>query len=310
MILTAQRVLVGISLGADTTPELMVTDLDRGALNQALRVVKASGGTIHLHHSIDWVGFDPVAAVPELADAAIERANSLLAKLIDECRSAGVQTSASASIGPAWSELLAAAERFNADLLVIGPRAHSTDILGKLTYGSTAQKLARKSPCSVWIVHPSASEGPKRAGVMVDLKAYTDEMVELGNWLRDKLGMATDLVHCVDFPADIALQRLPNAAEALRKYHAEVLVDAAKRIEAALGDRKKEWRVDLSDAWVTQVAPELVDKRGVDLLVIAGTTKPGLAGIFLGSTAAKLVARATCSTLVARAFPGWPSPEE
>ncbi|MCB9507401.1 MAG: universal stress protein [Myxococcales bacterium] len=307
MKLDVKRILVGISLGADTTPELGVTELDRGALAHALRIAKEVGATLRLHHSIDWVGFDPVAAVPELADAAIERANRLLQQLVAECAAAGVTATGAASIGPAWSELLSAAEGWGADLIVIGPRAHSTDLLGHLTYGSTAQKLARNAHCSVWVVHPSATGWPTRAAVMVDLKDYSVEMVELGNFLRERFGIATDLVHCVDFPADIALQRLPNAGDAIRAYHREILVDAMKHIETLLGDSRPNWHIDVSDQWVTHVTEKLTTDRRVDLFVIAGTKKPGIAGAILGSTAAKLVRRAHGSTLVARGG-AWVSP--
>lgn len=300
MNLNVSRILVGVSLGADVTPNLAVTDLDRNAFENALWLAKKTGAEIRLHHSIDWVGFDPVAAVPDLADAAREQASALLAELVEEVKAAGLRGTHSVSIGPAWSELVETSERWPADLVVIGPRAHSTDLLGRLTYGSTAQKLARRATCGVWVVHPDSGIGFEHPIFLVDLTPMSRELVELGNWMREKLDVTTDLLHCVDFPADVALHRLPNASEAIENYHREVLAAAESHIDDLLGPDREGWNCDVADDWVVRVAPKLAESHGADLLVIAGTSKPGLAGKLLGSTAAKLLGRATTSTLVVK----------
>lgn len=300
MKLDVERILVGVSLGADVTPNLAVTDLDRNAFDNAVWLARRVGAEIRLHHSIDWVGFDPVAAVPDLADAAREQASALLASLANEAREAGLQATHSVSIGPAWSEIAETADRWPADLIVIGPRAHSTDLLGKLTYGSTARKLARRASCGVWVVHPESGVGFEHPIFLVDLSPVSHEIVELGNWMRSKLEVTTDLLHCVDFPADVALHRLPNAVEAIRSYHQDVLQAADQHIDQLIGPDREGWNCDVADDWVVRVAPKLAESHGADLIVIAGTSKPGLAGKLLGSTAAKLLGRATTSTLIVK----------
>lgn len=301
MKLDAKRILVGVSLGADVTPNLAVTELDRNAFDNALWLAAKIGAEIRVHHAVDWVGFDPVAAVPDLADAAREQATALLVELTEAAQAAGVRATHSVSIGPAWSELVEAAERWPADLIVIGPRAHSTDLLGRLTYGSTAQKLARRAACAVWVVTPGSGVGFRHPIFLIDLSPVSHELVALGNSMREVLGdVTTELLHCVDFPADVALHRLPNAADAIRRYHEEVLYNADKHIDALVGPGREGWICDVADDWVVRVAPKLAESRGADLIVIAGTSKPGLAGKLLGSTAAKLLGRATTSTLVVK----------
>jgi nucleotide-binding universal stress UspA family protein len=118
--------------------------------------------------------------------------------------------------------------------------------------------------------------------------------------MRATLGVETELLHCVDFPADIALHRLPNATSAIEDYHKAVIEEAEKQIDALIGPDRKGWRVDVIDDWVVRVAPKVADAHDADLLVLTSTAKEGLAGKLLGSTASKLLGKTTRSTFIHR----------
>lgn len=300
MNLDLQRILVGISLGADVSTELEVSDLDRRAFDNALWIAKQVGAKLRLHHSIDWIGMAAVAAAPDLVSAAQDQALTRLRALVAEAADEGVPAEPSVGFGPPRGEMLKVAEEWRADCIVIGPRAHSQDLIGRLTYGSTARALARQAPCSVWVVAPDAEIGFKNPLFLVDLSPISSELVELGEWMRTRLAAEPELLHCVDFPADIALHRLPNARQAIQGHHAEVLKAAKVRVLALLGDAAENWRWSIKDDWIVRVAPELAEEHGSDLLVIAGTSSPGLAGKFLGSTAAKVIGRSPVSTMVVK----------
>ncbi len=300
MNLDLQRILVGISLGADVSTELEVTDLDRRAFENALWLAKRVGAKIRLHHSIDWIGMAAVATAPDLVAAAQEGALTRLRELVAEAANDGVPAEPSVGFGPPRGEMLQVAEDWRADCVVVGPRAHSQDLIGRLTYGSTARALARQAPCSVWVVAPDAQVGFSKPLVLVDLSPISAELVELGEWMRTSLQAEPELLHCVDFPADLALHRLPNAQQAIKGHHAEVLKAAKVRVLALLGDAAPAWRWSIKDDWIVRVGPQLAQEHGSDLLVIAGTSKPGLAGKVLGSTAAKVIGRSPVSTLVVK----------
>ena len=57
--------------------------------------------------------------------------------------------------GPASAEIIAEAESWDADLVVIGTRGHG--LLKRLLLGSTARTVLHHAPMSVLIVRPSAS---------------------------------------------------------------------------------------------------------------------------------------------------------
>ncbi|MFT6395519.1 MAG: nucleotide-binding universal stress UspA family protein [Bradymonadia bacterium] len=300
MNLDLQRILVGISLGADVTTELEVTDLDRRAFENALWLAKQVGAKLRLHHSIDWLGMAAVAAAPDLVSAATEQALGRLGALVEEAAHEGVPAEPTVGFGPPRGELLRVAESWRADCVVVGPRAHSQDLIGRMTYGSTARALARQSPCSVWVVAPQSHVGFKRPLFLVDLSPVSEELVELGEWMLARLGAELELLHCVDFPADIALRRFPNDRQAIKGHHTEILKAARVRVLALLGDAASSWCWSIKDDWIVRVGPKLAEEHESDLLVIAGTSKPGLAGKFLGSTAAKVIGRSSVSTLVVK----------
>ncbi len=304
MNLDLQRILVGISLGADLSTELEVTDLDRHAFNNALWLAKTVGAELRLHHSIDWMGSATVAAAPDLAAASQEQAQLRLQDLIAEAADAGVTATSSVAFGSPRAEMLKVAEAWNAECIVIGPRAHSQGLIGRLTYGSTARALSRESPCTLWVVAPGSAVGIKNPLFLVDLSPVSAGMVELGEWMRTKLSAKPELLHCVDFPADIALRRLPNAREAIKAHHDAVLKSTKASVVELLGDAADNWVWSIQDDWVVRVAPKLAEEHGSDLLVIAGTSLPGLAGKILGSTAAKVIDRSPVSTLVVKSRQG------
>ena len=216
MVPSFKKIIVGVSLGADTTKELEVTDLDQAAFDNAVWLASKVGAEIRLHHAVDWIGPTIESTAGILVQAARDRAAAVMLDLVAVAAEQSVTATSSVTVGPARAGLLETAERWGADLIVVGPRAHSTGFLGRLTYGSTA--LAAK-----------------------------------------------------------------------------------KGVKDLLGDQAKEWRWAIIEDWVVRAAPKHASEVDADLVVIAGTSKPRLAGKILGTTAAKLLGRSTKSTLVLKA---------
>lgn len=299
MLPKIDKIIVGVSLGADTTEELKVTDLDRAAFDNALWFASRCGAEVRLHHAIDWIGAPIETTAAALIDAATDRASALLLELSADAADAGITASTTISVGPARDGLLDAAERWGADLIVVGPRAHSTGLLGRIAYGSTARALARQATCHLWVVDASAPIGFKRPLVLVDLATeLSNDMVEFGEWTRQNLEVDPELLHCVEFPADLALHRLPNADAEIHDYHKKVVFQAREKAKELLGDAISGWRWAILEDWVVRAAPRHAEEVSADLIMIAGTSKPGFAGKLLGSTAAKLIGRTTTSTFV------------
>jgi nucleotide-binding universal stress UspA family protein len=84
----------------------------------------------------------------------------------------GVQTEVMIDEGDLWSNVAAAIEGCNIDLIVMGTRGRSG--IGKLLLGSVAEEIFRQAPCPVLTVGPRAPTKPKRGGEFTRILFATD----------------------------------------------------------------------------------------------------------------------------------------
>jgi len=124
------------------------------ALELAVELVRGSGGTIHLLHAYEVpIGTIPPygVAVPDtllaqVRDAAARR----LEKAAHKVTAAGVACQTHVVHGSAADAIAEAAERFHADLIVMGTRGLTG--LKHVLLGSVAERTVRIAPCPVLTV--------------------------------------------------------------------------------------------------------------------------------------------------------------
>ena len=117
-----------------------------------------------------WLGFTPgdgtlaTDAYGTVVTDATGHARSVAADAVRRLRSEGMEAQSVLREGPASAEIIAEAESWDADLVVIGTRGHG--LLKRLLLGSTARTVLHHAPMSVLIVRPSASSpGGERSSV-------------------------------------------------------------------------------------------------------------------------------------------------
>jgi nucleotide-binding universal stress UspA family protein len=127
----------------------------RWALEQAIRIARTSDAEIAIVHSIP----EPGSVSPELAYAEpairAQMRESAVA-LVKEAAARvpeGIKVTTVLHEGSAARHICAAADDWNADLIVIG--THGRGMLGRLLLGGTAESVVRHSHCPVLTVaHP------------------------------------------------------------------------------------------------------------------------------------------------------------
>ncbi|MGF1568632.1 MAG: universal stress protein [Nodosilinea sp.] len=155
-----QRILVAV----DREPTIA-----RQVLAEAMAVAQGSGGTLNIIQvmpplssgysnamssslgggmsAINTVAFEATLQQwQDLQQATQDRLNAQVA----EVQNAGLAAAATFVIGPPAREICAAAEAWNADLIVIGRRGLKG--LGQLLLGSVSSYVMHHSPCAVLIV--------------------------------------------------------------------------------------------------------------------------------------------------------------
>lgn len=198
--------------------------------------------------------------------------------------------------------LLAAAREHQADLVVIG--AGEKTALDRVLLGRTAERVVREALAPVWVVRP----GRPHAALKRLLCAVDD-----GHAAREALAAAVGL--CRTFVAGLTLLNVQPDPEAallpglpLRTANAPARADAYAAGEKLL--RERLGRIDAHGVPVDlrvrlgRPAPAIVDAAGevgCDLLVMGTRALSGVAALWQGSTAERVVRTVPSSILVVKA---------
>ena len=216
---------------------------------------------------------------------------------------AGIQVHAELSdLGPDKA-LIEAAERHNADLVVVGTHGHTG--LKRLTVARIAQRVVRNSPCSVLVARTSAAAVPSMARVLVptDFSDSANDALSLACSLVADDGQI-DVLHCwlaYFFPTgyhglyEEAVALEPEMAESIRQEGAELI----RQYE---GPRRK---LGFSERYVSPVQGivEAIEAQAYDMVIMGSHGRHGVKRYLLGSTAEATVRHANCSVLIVRRRP-------
>lgn len=121
----------------------------RKALEYGRSFARQFNAELVLLHVIDLPVSGGLPMEPVLPD--LEAPETVAKDLATWAREAGgPSTKAVIRTGPAWAEIVEAADEGNVDLIVVG--THGRTGLAHLLLGSTAEKVMREAPCPVLVV--------------------------------------------------------------------------------------------------------------------------------------------------------------
>lgn len=265
-----ERIAVGVDFG----------DASLTALVWAANVL-APDAELFLVHAIDVTGPSGVAAPPPLPpraeiDAMRARATERLRGVAESFRGRRVRAEVRADQA-AWA-IAAAAERWGADLIVVGPHGGETATTRRL--GSTAERLVRISAVPV-LVAEAPRGAPRRLLVPVDQVDLTPAVLDWARLLARCTGADVVLMHVVEPDAP--------AADAAREWFAELARE--------LPDTP---RADLVVATGSPGEEILTAARntGADLIVMGRRGRGRSLPAVLGSTVSTVLRGAVCPVLV------------
>ena len=209
-----------------------------------------------------------------------------------ELRSMGFQAQTISVTGIVEKEVLAAASRERADLIVLG--THGDTGIERLLFGSDAEALLRNASCPVLVIGPGARPfgdqvwHPKHVMCPSDLAPDSAPIVANAYILSDGYQATFTLLH-IENPA-----RRSNSDE-LRQFEralAQLLPDKKGPIRAL--------RTRLSDAPGVAIVDFAMDINA-DLIVMGAHTAPVSATHLLRGIAPQVFAKAPCPVMVLHA---------
>jgi nucleotide-binding universal stress UspA family protein len=137
------------------------SDPSRNALRYAVAFAKQFGAELHLLYVVEPAMYPADLSFGQVGmvdiDSVLEQsAGEEIAKWQKEHVPAEVVSSVSVVHGKPFAEIIAYATANNVDMIVIATHGHSG--IDHMLFGSTAEKVIRKSPCPVLTVHATERE--------------------------------------------------------------------------------------------------------------------------------------------------------
>jgi nucleotide-binding universal stress UspA family protein len=205
-------------------------------------------------------------------------------------------------LGEPFEELIHAVQQEGYDLVVAGSRGHSA--LASLIIGSTAKRLIRKCPGSVWIVKNKVIEPPTRILAAVDMSDVSQLALQQAVWAAQRADARLHVVHVIEStglnanlldtkvagPATNSLRELIES-EVRQQFEDFVSLSIPQGVVAK---KRLLWGSPAQE--VVGLANELK----ADLIVVGTVGRSGVEGVLLGNTAESVLAHCECDVLTVK----------
>jgi universal stress protein E len=253
-----------------------------------------TGGEIH----------PPEITTERIVSGIESSARAALGKLVESTAERGVRATSKFVGGQGWVELTKEAIGGGHGLVVVGTR--DVGALRRALFGSTAMKLLHFCPGAVWVAKPEPHPTPLNLLVASDLSEVSENALRLALQIARAAGAKLHLLHVVEYPyARLWQAGLMDVREEERSRQ-KARGTAEKRLseQLARSGRTAGANVEIHVAEGMYRADDAVLKyiedHQIDLLVMGTTARRGLAGVFLGNTAERLLSSLGCSLLAVK----------
>jgi nucleotide-binding universal stress UspA family protein len=268
------------------------SDVSQRALEYAKGIAQRNDATILLTHAIE--PFNPVVP-PEVIwfdqftvqHPEEEQLETEVAELLSQ----GFQARTISLNGPLQQEILASAERENADLIVMG--THGRTGLSRFFLGSEAESLFRRAKCPILVVGPAARPVAAQPWEPRDI-------LYAGNLDPDSAPLAAFAYRMAqEYDADFAILHVDDSQGRVSQE------SQLRRFDFALapllnGGPKPNylWRVLMIGYGLGSTIADQAIERNADLIVMgAHTASPVQTHLPLG-VAPQVIAKATCPVMI------------
>jgi len=202
-------------------------------------------------------------------------------------------------LGEPFVELTHAVQSEGYDLVLAGTRGLAN--WEQFLVGSTAKRLIRKCPASVWIVKAEHAGPPKVALTTTDFSDVSFKAVMQALWVAQQADAEFHLLHVVDsmdVPEDV-ISKIPEGSSLRNEINAE----AQRRLESFVESVGAEGsRIHLHLGWGTpwKEISRTAQHLHADLIAMGTVGRSGVKGLLLGNTAEKVLSTCDCSILTVK----------
>lgn len=244
-----------------------------------------------------------LASEPEdLIELAAEQRLAQLELLVEPKRQQGCKISTRVVVGTRSLEVIREVLREGYDLVMMA--AEGSCERGEALFGSAALQLMRKCPCPVWVIKPNQERCHARALVAVD-PLSSDEIhqslnvriMELAVLLARIERSELHVVHAWQPQID---REPPGVRERLAQECARVHEDALHKLVASISTNDVRHRIHLVRGDAPEIITALAWSIRADVIIMGTVCRSGIASLWIGSTAERVLRRVNCSVLAVK----------
>lgn len=296
-----QRILVATDFSAHA----------EAALEQAVWIARRSGATITLAHTLPDLreavhgtsfearmdllygeGTQFQKEIRQTADARMKR-------MIADLGASDITVKYETLLGRPFVELIHAVQAEGYDLVITGSRGLGA--LESALIGSTAKRLIRKCPSTVWTVRDDHVRPPKVVLAATDFSDVSIKAVKEGYWIAEQANAQFHLVHVIESSLFSPIEASNDPALSLLRH--DMTEDARQRLQALRNSLLKNAdEIELHLSWGTpwKVVKQAATDLKVDLLAIGTVGRSGIRSVLMGNTAEKVLTVCDCSILTVK----------
>lgn len=293
---------------------LVATDFSspaEAALKQGVWLARQSGAKLALAHTMrDLRRVVQSTAVSATLDALYgegdsfqheirQEAEAKLRRTIADLNATDLDVAFETLLGTAYLEVTHAVQQKGYDLVLAGTRGLAA--WERFFVGSTAKRLIRKCPASVWIVKAEHVGPPKVVLAACDFSDVSRKAVLQGLWVARQANARFHLLHVID-SLDIP-ERLLEQVEQGGSLRREIDNEAQRRLEEfanSLDADRTGIRLHLSSGTPWQEIDRTARHLNADLIAMGTVGRSGIMGLLLGNTAEKVLGTCDCSILTVK----------
>ncbi len=298
---------------AQPGPILVATDFSghaRHAATRAARLAHDTRSALTLMHVLpappvtkirEWLGASS-AREQKVCDEARRQLRQLASELTSVRR---VEFDIEAAAGSAPDEIVRAAERVDARLLVLGARG--AGFLRRLVLGTTSQRLVRRTDRPLLVVRQTAARSYRRVLVAVDFSPHSRDALILARRVAPDARLVILTVFDVPFEGKL---RFAGVDEAIVEIYRQRARERALRQLHALaheaGLSPAQWELCVVEGNASRRIVEQEQSRDCDLVVLTPHGQSAAADLLLGSVTRHVLVEGHVDVLLSTRMPGQP----
>ncbi len=293
---------------------LVATDFSEdsaSALRQAVWVARQSSAEITLAHTLPDLRsvvhsastkakLDLLQGEGETFEREVRRkSDATMQQMIADLDAHDLKIKCETLLGEPFVEITHAVQSEGYDLVLAGTRGKGA--WEEFFVGSTAKRLIRKCPSSVWIVKAEHAGPPKSVLAATDFSDVSLKGVRQALWVAQQAQAQFHLLHVVDskdVPDDL-ISHLPQGSSLRQEINAEAQANLHEFL-ALLPTDPAQVQVHLSWGTPWKELKRLADHVAADLIAIGTVGRSGIQGMLLGNTAEKILGACHCSILAVK----------